>query len=389
MAESQDIKSTETLAAGGWLIGSLSMAVVLALLAIGYVLLARSVLPGLHNEITSAELGEATAELSKTRATLAADRQQQQQLQGALQALDEQLASRRAAVEETQIQMVNAKAASERLEVLNQHVIELEVQEAALKKQWQETQREALKSQAELTEIESKLNDFREWVGNREELQSEVAKLKTELRELEAQAEVAVEKKTELAVVLKEVENARLIGAMYSAREKLIEDSIEKLKEKRAGLSGKVSGEHKHMLREKGRAVEERTRIAAELDTQREKLDDVIAEIAMKRVRIRDLAQRLEEVDELEERIKVLRTSKKSVSAELISEEIRLARFKENYRRTLSTYEKNLKAQNKEHLAKSRKLAKIDEQIKQAQEKRDRLQAENAELENKKGELNP
>lgn len=389
MAESQDIKSTETLAAGGWLIGSLSMAVVLALLAIGYVLLARSVLPGLHNEITSAELGEATAELSKTRATLAADRQQQQQLQGALQALDEQLASRRAAVEETQIQMVNAKAASERLEVLNQHVIELEVQEAALKKQWQETQREALKSQAELTEIESKLNDFREWVGNREELQSEVAKLKTELRELEAQAEVAVEKKTELAVVLKEIENARLIGAMYSAREKLIEDSIEKLKEKRAGLSGKVSGEHKHMLREKGRAVEERTRIAAELDTQREKLDDVIAEIAMKRVRIRDLAQRLEEVDELEERIKVLRTSKKSVSAELISEEIRLARFKENYRRTLSTYEKNLKAQNKEHLAKSRKLAKIDEQIKQAQEKRDRLQAENAELENKKGELNP
>ena len=389
MAESQDIKSTETLAAGGWLIGSLSMAVVLALLAIGYVLLARSVLPGLHNEITSAELDEATAELSKTRATLAADRQQQQQLQGALQALDEQLASRRAAVEETQIQMVNAKAASERLEVLNQHVIELEVQEAALKKQWQETQREALKSQAELTEIESKLNDFREWVGNREELQSEVAKLKTELRELEAQAEVAVEKKTELAVVLKEVENARLIGAMYSAREKLIEDSIEKLKEKRAGLSGKVSGEHKHMLREKGRAVEERTRIAAELDTQREKLDDVIAEIAMKRVRIRDLAQRLEEVDELEERIKVLRTSKKSVSAELISEEIRLARFKENYRRTLSTYEKNLKAQNKEHLAKSRKLAKIDEQIKQAQEKRDRLQAENAELENKKGELNP
>ena len=389
MAESQDIKSTETLAAGGWLIGSLSMAVVLALLAIGYVLLARSVLPGLHNEITSAELGEATAELSKTRATLAADRQQQQQLQGALQALDEQLASRRAAVEETQIQMVNAKAASERLEVLNQHVIELEVQEAALKKQWQETQREALKSQAELTEIESKLNDFREWVGNREELQSEVAKLKTELRELEAQAEVAVEKKTELAVVLKEVENARLIGAMYSAREKLIEDSIEKLKEKRAGLSGKVSGEHKHMLREKGRAVEERTRIAAELDTQREKLDDVIAEIAMKRVRIRDLAQRLEEVDELEERIKVLRTSKKSVSAELISEEIRLARFKENYRRTLSTYEKNLKAQNKEHLAKSRKLAKIDEQIKQAQEKRERLQAENAELENKKGELNP
>ena len=389
MAESQDIKSTETLAAGGWLIGSLSMAVVLALLAIGYVLLARSVLPGLHNEITSAELGEATAELSKTRATLAADRQQQQQLQGALQALDEQLASRRAAVEETQIQMVNAKAARERLEVLNQHVIELEVQEAALKKQWQETQREALKSQAELTEIESKLNDFREWVGNREELQSEVAKLKTELRELEAQAEVAVEKKTELAVVLKEIENARLIGAMYSAREKLIEDSIEKLKEKRAGLSGKVSGEHKHMLREKGRAVEERTRIAAELDTQREKLDDVIAEIAMKRVRIRDLAQRLEEVDELEERIKVLRTSKKSVSAELISEEIRLARFKENYRRTLSTYEKNLKAQNKEHLAKSRKLAKIDEQIKQAQEKRDRLQAENAELENKKGELNP
>ena len=389
MAESQDIKSTETLAAGGWLIGSLSMAVVLALLAIGYVLLARSVLPGLHNEITSAELGEATAELSKTRATLAADRQQQQQLQGALQALDEQLASRRAAVEETQIQMVNAKAASERLEVLNQHVIELEVQEAALKKQWQETQREALKSQAELTEIESKLNDFREWVGNREELQSEVAKLKTELRELEAQAEVAVEKKTELAVVLKEVENARLIGAMYSAREKLIEDSIEKLKEKRAGLSGKVSGEPTHMRREKGRAGEERTRIAAELDTQREKLDDVIAEIAMKRVRIRDLAQRLEEVDELEERIKVLRTSKKSVSAELISEEIRLARFKENYRRTLSTYEKNLKAQNKEHLAKSRKLAKIDEQIKQAQEKRDRLQAENAELENKKGELNP
>ncbi len=389
MAESQDIKSTETLAAGGWLIGSLSMAVVLALLAIGYVLLARSVLPGLHNEITSAELGEATAELSKTRATLAADRQQQQQLQGALQALDEQLASRRAAVEETQIQMVNAKAASERLEVLNQHVIELEVQEAALKKQWQETQRVALKSQAELTEVESKLNDFREWIGNREELQAEVAELKTELRELEAQAEVAVEKKTELAIVLKEIENARLIGAMYSAREKLIEDSIEKLKEKRAGLSGKVSGEHKHMLREKGRAVEERTRIAAELDTQREKLDDVIAEIAMKRVRIRDLAQRLEEVDELEERIKVLRTSKKSVSAELISEEIRLARFKENYRRTLSTYEKNLKAQNKEHLAKSRKLAKIDEQIKHAQEKRDRLQAENAELENRKGELTP
>ena len=389
MAESQDIKSTETLAAGGWLIGSLSMAVVLALLAIGYVLLARSVLPGLHNEITSAELGEATAELSKTRAALAADRQQQQQLQGALQALDEQLASRRAAVEETQIQMVNAKAASERLEVLNQHVIELEVQEAALKKQWQETQRVALKSQAELTEVESKLNDFREWIGNREELQAEVAELKTELRELEAQAEVAVEKKTELAIVLKEIENARLIGAMYSAREKLIEDSIEKLKEKRAGLSGKVSGEHKHMLREKGRAVEERTRIAAELDTQREKLDDVIAEIAMKRVRIRDLAQRLEEVDELEERIKVLRTSKKSVSAELISEEIRLARFKENYRRTLSTYEKNLKAQNKEHLAKSRKLAKIDEQIKHAQEKRDRLQAENAELENRKGELTP
>jgi chromosome segregation ATPase len=389
MAESQNIKLTDTPAGGGWLIGSLSMAVVLALLAIGHVLLGRSVLPGLHHEITSAELGEATAELSKTRATLAADRQEQQQLQGALQALDEQLERGRAEVEETQVQMANAKAASERSEALNQRVIKLEVQEAVLEKQWQETQRQALKSQAELTEIESKLNDFREWAGNREELQTEVAALKTEVRELEAQADVAVEKKAELSVVLKEVENARLIGAMYAAREKLIEDSIDKLKEKRAGLSGKVSGEHKHMLREKERAVEERVRIAAELDAQRERLDDVIAEIAMKRVRIRDLTQRLEEADDLEERIKVLGAHKKSVSAELISEEIRLARFKENYRRTLGTYERNLKAQNKEHLAKSRKLAKIDEQINQAQEKRARLLAENAELEKKKGDLNP
>ena len=175
----------------------------------------------------------------------------------------------------------------------------------------------------------------------------------------------------------------------YAAREKLTKDSIDQLNEKRAALSGKVSGEQKLLLREKERSVEERTRIAAEIDVQREQLDDVIAEIAMKRVRIRDLAQRLEEADELEERIKVLRTNKKSVSAELISEEIRLARFKENYRRTLSTYERNLKAQNKEHLAKSRKLAKIDEQINQAQEKRDRLQAENVELEKKKGDLNP
>ena len=389
MAESQNIKSTDTPAGGGWLIGSLSMAVVLALLATGYVLLGRSVLPRLHHEITSAELDEATAELSKTRATLAADRQQQLELQGALQALDEQLARRRAEVEETQIQMAKAKAVSERSDALNQRVIELEVQEAALEKQWQETQRQALKSQVELTEIEGKLNEFREWAGNREELQAEVAALKTEVRELEAQAAVAAEKKAELSVVIKEVENARLIGAMYAAREKLIEDSIDQLKEKRAALSGKVSGEQKLMLREKERAVEERTRIAAELDVQREKLDDVIAAIAMKRVRIRDLAQRLEEADELEERIKVLRANKKSVSADLISEEIRLARFKENYRRTLSTYERNLKAQNKEHLAKSRQLAKIDEQINQAQEKRDRLQAEIVELENKKGGLNP
>ena len=65
MAESQNIKLTDTPAGGGWLIGSLSMAVVLALLAIGHVLLGRSVLPGLHHEITSAELGEATAELSR------------------------------------------------------------------------------------------------------------------------------------------------------------------------------------------------------------------------------------------------------------------------------------------------------------------------------------
>ncbi|MDP7395489.1 MAG: hypothetical protein QF541_01390 [Lentisphaeria bacterium] len=389
MAESQNIKSTGTPAGGGWLIGSLSMAVVLALLATGYVLLGRSVLPRLHHEVTSAELDEATAELSKTRATLAADRQQQLELQGALQALDEELARRRAEVEEAQVQMANAKAASERSDALNQRVIELEVQEATLEKKWQETQRQALKSQAELTEIESKLNDFREWAGNREELQAEVAALKTEVRELEAQAAVAAEKKAELSVVLKEVENARLIGAMYAAREKLTKDSIDQLNEKRAALSGKVSGEQKLLLREKERSVEERTRIAAEIDVQREQLDDVIAEIAMKRVRIRDLAQRLEEADELEERIKVLRTNKKSVSAELISEEIRLARFKENYRRTLSTYERNLKAQNKEHLAKSRKLAKIDEQINQAQEKRDRLQAENVELEKKKGDLNP
>ena len=389
MAESQNIKSTGTLAGGGWLIGSLSMAVVLALLATGYVLLGRSVLPRLHHEVTSAELDEATAELSKTRATLAADRQQQLELQGALQALDEELARRRAEVEEAQVQMANAKAASERSDALNQRVIELEVQEATLEKKWQETQRQALKSQAELTEIESKLNDFREWAGNREELQAEVAALKTEVRELEAQAAVAAEKKAELSVVLKEVENARLIGAMYAAREKLTKDSIDQLNEKRAALSGKVSGEQKLLLREKERSVEERTRIAAEIDVQREQLDDVIAEIAMKRVRIRYLAQRLEEADELEERIKVLRTNKKSVSAELISEEIRLARFKENYRRTLSTYERNLKAQNKEHLAKSRKLAKIDEQINQAQEKRDRLQAENVELEKKKGDLNP
>jgi chromosome segregation ATPase len=272
---------------------------------------------------------------------------------------------------------------------VNQRLAELEAGTDALTKSREETLRKSAIARAELDNQQNELAMVRQWKSDVAERERRQLTLESEITALEAQLADAAAMKGELVLAQEELETARLKAAEYMARRAIAEAAIAALNDTRATLAGSTETEQetiRHLKKEAGAERALMSRLSLRNESMRQQLEQISADMAVKKLRMMDMRNKIEKIDELEERIKMLRTNRKTAATELVSEEIRLARFKENYRRTITSYENNIKAQNKEQIAKNRKLAKLDEQIARGQKNIDEhtitIKALKAELNN-------
>jgi chromosome segregation ATPase len=376
-----------------WVPGTVGMVVITVLIGAGYVMLGKAVLPVLDHPVSAEHLAALKTEMATVETTLETKRDNLRRIEFGTTALEEQhekVAREIAAAANKQAAAEAAEtAANNRAAAVNQRLAELEAGTNALTKSREETLRKSAIARAELDNQQNELAMVRQWKSDVAERERRQLTLESEITALEAQLADAAAMKGELALAQEELETARLKAAEYMARQAIAETAIAALNETRSTLAGSTETEQetiRHLKKEAGAERALMSRLSLRNESMRQQLEQISADMAVKKLRMMDMRNKIEKIDELEERIKMLRTNRKTAATELVSEEIRLARFKENYRRTITSYENNIKAQNKEQIAKNRKLAKLDEQIARGQKNIDEhtitIKALKAELNN-------
>lgn len=357
-----------------WMPGAVGMVVIIVLIGAGYVMLGKAVLPVLDHPVSAEHLAALKTEMAAVETKLETKRDNLRRIQFGTTALEEQhekVARKIAAAANKQAAAEAAEtAANKRAAAVNQRLAELEAGTGALIKSREEALRKSAIARAELDNQQNELAMVRQWKSDVAERERRKLALKSEVTALEAQLTGAAAMKGELVQAQEELETARLKAAEYMARQATAEAAIAALNDTRSTLAGSTEAEQetiRHLKKEAGAERAVMSRLSLRNESMRQQLEQISADMAVKKLRMMDMRNKIEKIDELEERIKMLRANRKAAATELVSEEMQLARFKENYRRTITSYENNIKAQNKEQIAKNRKLAKLNEQIAQGQ----------------------